>query len=74
MLAHVLNTLFLTAHRTVVIFRVQALVMNVMLGTVFLRLTSEQATLTTSRPAIGRRHALTVDATLVTLNADVQFS
>jgi len=70
----VTSSLFLAAHRAVIIFRVQTLVMNVMLGTVFLRLRPEQATL--AAPCLASRHgyALAVNAALATVDAYVQFA
>jgi uncharacterized membrane protein len=71
-LAHITNTSLLAAHRAVIIFGVQALVMNVVFGTIFLRLAPEQATLATSSLASRLGHALAVDATLVAVDAYVQ--
>jgi len=74
MLAHVAHSLLLAAHRAVIIFRVQALVMNVMLGTVFLRLRPEQATLAATGAPVACWHALAVNAALATVDAYVQFA
>jgi len=71
---HVTDTLFLAAHRAVVIFRVQALVMNIVFGTIFLRLGAERATLPATSAPVFRRDALAVDAAVATVYADVQFA
>jgi len=74
MLEHVTSALLLAAHRAMVVFRVQTLVMNIMLGTVFGRLRAERATFATARAPVTRRNAFAVNAAVATLYADIQLA
>jgi len=74
MLTHVLNSSLFSAHRTVIIFRIQALVIYIMFGTILFVPFTELPTQIAPSSATVCRNTLSVDAAVTTLYPNVQLT